>query len=104
MPFGLKDIKRETTDHVKGAYGLLAMIHKVAYSFIYADDDIFFRFKVYFIHATGKKKKSVFGSFGLVSEKLYVFSRIRRAKLPASHIDFRKKFKDITNMMWELKV
>ncbi|KAI9265521.1 hypothetical protein EDC94DRAFT_59148 [Helicostylum pulchrum] len=57
MPFGLKDIKRETTDHVKGAYGLLAMIHKVAYSFIYADDDIFFRFKVYFIHATGKKKK-----------------------------------------------
>ncbi|GAA5817528.1 hypothetical protein MFLAVUS_011076, partial [Mucor flavus] len=27
-PFGLKDITRETTDHVKAAYGLLAMLHK----------------------------------------------------------------------------
>ncbi|KAI8637963.1 hypothetical protein BD408DRAFT_352757, partial [Parasitella parasitica] len=36
-PFSLKDITRETTDYVKAAYGLLAMLHKIAYSYSYQD-------------------------------------------------------------------
>lgn len=101
-PFGLKDITRETTDHVKAAYGLLAMIHKAAYSYIYADADIFFKLKVYFIHAAGEKIH--LWSFGLVGKELYVFHRIQSAVLPLNHVNSKEEFKDITNMMWKLKV
>ncbi|KAI7904174.1 uncharacterized protein BX663DRAFT_559893 [Cokeromyces recurvatus] len=83
-PFGLKDITRETTDHIKAAYGLLAMSHKIAYCYEYADANIFNKLKVYFIHAADE--------------------RIRfRAVLPIDHTGTKKKFMDITNMMWELK-
>lgn len=30
-PFGLKDVKRETTNHIKAAYKLLVILHGVAY-------------------------------------------------------------------------
>ncbi|KAI9248924.1 hypothetical protein BY458DRAFT_445593, partial [Sporodiniella umbellata] len=100
-PFGLKDTTRETTDHVKAAYGLMAMLHKVAYSYIYADADIFLKLKVYFIHAAGEKIR--LWSFGLVSKELYAFYRIRSAVLPVNHADFKEGLKGITNMMWELK-
>lgn len=101
-PFGLKDTTRETTDHVKAAYGLMAMLHKVAYSYIYADADIFLKLRVYFIHAAGEKIR--LWSFGLVSKELYAFYRIRSAVLPVNHVDSKEGFKGITNMMWELKV
>lgn len=101
-PFGLKNVTRETTDHVKAAYGLLAMLHKVAYSYIYADADIFLKLKVYFIHAAGEKIR--LWSFRLVSKELYVFNRIRSAVLPVNHVDSKEEFEGITNMMWELKV
>ncbi|KAI9331901.1 hypothetical protein BD770DRAFT_333470, partial [Pilaira anomala] len=54
-PFGLEDITRETTDHVKAAYGLMEMLHKLAYSYIYADADNLLKLNVYFIHAAGEK-------------------------------------------------
>lgn len=101
-PFGLKDTARETTDHVKAAYGLLAMIHKTAYSYIYADVYFFLKFKVYFIHAARKKIR--LWSFGLVNKELYVLNRIQSAVLPTSNVESKKKVEDITNMMWELKV
>lgn len=101
-PFGLKDITRETTDHVKAAYGLMAILHKVAYSYIYADADIFLKLKVYFIHPAGEKIRLWF--FGLVSRELYVIYRIRSTVLPANYVDSKEEFEGITNMMWELKV
>ncbi|KAI7892675.1 uncharacterized protein EV154DRAFT_187061 [Mucor mucedo] len=45
-PFGLKNIPRETTDHAKAVYGLMAMLHNIAYTYIYADADIFLRLRV----------------------------------------------------------
>lgn len=41
---------------------------------VYADVDIFFKLRVYFIHAAGEKIR--LWSFGLVSKELYVFNRI----------------------------
>ncbi|CAO3627515.1 unnamed protein product [Mucor hiemalis] len=100
-PFGLKDITRETNDHIKAAYGLLAMLHKIAYCYEYADADIFKKLKVYFIHAADERIR--FWSFGLVSEQLYIFDRVGSAVLPMDHVGTKKEFMDITNMMWELK-
>ncbi|KAL9549655.1 hypothetical protein MBANPS3_005113 [Mucor bainieri] len=100
-PFALKDIKRETTDHIKAAYGLLAMLHRVAYLYEYADADTFKKLRVYFVHAADTKIRV--WSFGLVSEQLYVLERIGSAILPVDHIDSMQEFKDVTNMMWDLK-
>ncbi|KAI8885697.1 hypothetical protein K501DRAFT_179329, partial [Backusella circina FSU 941] len=40
-PFGLIDISRETTDQVKAAYGLLAMLHTIAHQFVHADIQVY---------------------------------------------------------------
>ncbi|KAI9363184.1 hypothetical protein BD770DRAFT_380965 [Pilaira anomala] len=98
-PFGLKNITRVTTDHVKAAHGMMTMLHGLAYSYIYADADIFFKLKVYFIHAYDKKIR--LRSFGLVSKELYIFRRIRSEVLPVNHVDSEEEIKGITNMMWK---
>ncbi|KAI8977632.1 hypothetical protein BDF20DRAFT_820631, partial [Mycotypha africana] len=100
-PYGLKDITGETTDHVNAAYGLLAMLHKIAFCYEYANVDLFKKLKVYFIHAAYKRIR--FWYFGLVSEQLYVLDRVGSALLPIQHVGSKKEFMDVTNMMWELK-
>ncbi|KAI8081923.1 uncharacterized protein B0P05DRAFT_578882 [Gilbertella persicaria] len=101
-PFGLKDVPRETTDHIKAAYGLLAMLHKVAYCYEYADADIFKKLKVYFVHAAEERLR--LWSFGLVQKELYIFNRVRSANLSLTHIGSKENFMDVTNLMWELKI
>ncbi|KAG2200151.1 hypothetical protein INT47_012432 [Mucor saturninus] len=76
-PFSLDDPTRETNDHVKAAYGLLVMLHTIAYKYVYADADIFMRLKVYFVHPT--KNRIRVWTFGLVDKELYVLNRIKSA-------------------------
>ncbi|KAG1454505.1 hypothetical protein G6F46_001860 [Rhizopus delemar] len=100
-PFGLNDITRETTYHIKAAYGLLAMLHMVAYNYIYADVDIFKQLKICFVHAANNRIR--LWSFSLVSKELYVLNRITSSTLPTDHSNSKDDLMNTTNTMWELK-
>lgn len=104
-PFGLVDVSRETTDHVKAAYGLLSMLHTIAHQFIYADINVYQKLKICFVHAAQDRIR--LWSFCLVSEELYILNRVDSAVLPTSHSNsdkFKADFKDLTNIFWRLKV
>ncbi|KAI9487695.1 MAG: hypothetical protein EXX96DRAFT_475105 [Benjaminiella poitrasii] len=79
-PFLNDNTQKITTDLVKAAYGLLAMLHTVAHVYVYADLNIFKKFKVVFIHAANEKVR--LWTLSLVSDKLYVLSRITSSILP----------------------
>ncbi|KAG1640971.1 hypothetical protein G6F44_006296 [Rhizopus delemar] len=89
---GNDDIRRETTDYVKAAYGLLALLHTVAYKYAYADIVIFNQLKVCFVHAANDKVR--LWAFCLVSKELYVLNRADSSMLPTdpskAENDFRK--------------
>lgn len=59
-----------STELVKAAYGLLAILHTVAHDYVYADLGIFKKSKVVFIHAANERAR--LWNLGSVSEKLYV--------------------------------
>lgn len=102
-PFGLVNASRETTDHVKAAYGLLAMLHTIAYRFIYADIEVFKKLQICFVHAAQDRIR--IWSFRLIDKELYVLNRVDSAVLPISHSDkFEDQFTNLVNLFWKLKV
>ncbi|KAI8092363.1 uncharacterized protein B0P05DRAFT_583618 [Gilbertella persicaria] len=100
-PFGNNDIKRETKDYVKAAYGLLAMLHKIAHKYVYADIDIFKQLKVCFVHAANNKIR--LWAFCLVSKQLYILNRIDSSVLPTDSSNAENDLKGMTNLFWKLK-
>lgn len=71
-PFNLDDPTRKTNDYIKAAYGLMDMLHIIAYKYIYADAVIFMRLEVCFIHAA--KDRIQIWTFRLVKKKRFMFS------------------------------
>lgn len=51
-----------------------------------------------------KKKKICLWSFGLAKNNMYVFYRIKSAELITVNTESKEKIKEMTNMMWKLKV
>ncbi|KAG1056429.1 hypothetical protein G6F43_001674 [Rhizopus delemar] len=84
-PFNVDDPSRETNDFIKAAYGLMIMLHIIAYKYIYADADIFMR------PETSEKKK------------LYVLNRIKSAILCIKPTNSMQDIKNMTNTIWKLK-
>lgn len=105
-PFGRdeikREIKREITYYVKAAYGLFAMLGKVAYKYIYADIDIFQQLKVYFVHAANKKAR--LWSFCLASKQLNVSKRIDSSILSADSKLAENDLRSRTKLFWKLEV
>lgn len=51
--FGLLDIARSTQDHVKGGFGILAVLQEIAHVFEFGSLDTFSSIRIYFLHALG---------------------------------------------------
>lgn len=102
-PFGLINVSRETTDQVKAAYGLLAMLHTIAHQFVHADIQVFKKLKICFIHAAQDRIR--LWSFCLIDKELYVLNRVDSAVVPTSNSDrFKADFMHLANLCWKLKV
>lgn len=102
-PFGLVDASRETTDQIKAAYGLLSMLHTIAYEFVHANSQLLYQLKICFIHAHQNQIR--LWSFGLVGEQLYVLSRVDSATVPTSYCStFKNDFMRLSNIFWRIKV
>lgn len=101
-PFGACNDNKETTDHIKAAYGLLAMLHTIAYRYNYADIELFKKLKISFIHAAGNKIR--LWTLNLATSQLYILNRKRSCKVPIINKNCRNKFMAVVNMMWELQV
>ncbi|GAA5800100.1 hypothetical protein HPULCUR_005522 [Helicostylum pulchrum] len=102
-PFGLVDIPRESNDQVKAAYGLLSMLHTIAYEFDHADIEIFRKQRIYFVHAAQNYIR--LWSFSLVDKELYILTRIDSSSVPTSvSKNFEMEFKKVVNLFWKLKV
>lgn len=99
---GNDDIRRETTDYVKAAYGLLALLHTVAYKYAYADIVIFNQLKVCFVHAANDKVR--LWAFCLVSKELYVLNRADSSMLPTDPSKAENDFRSMTNLFWKVKI
>lgn len=54
--FGTRDRRRNTYDHIKGAYGCFAMLHAILTKYPYGDKDLVNNLCVLFLHASGKGK------------------------------------------------
>lgn len=100
-PFLNDNTQKITTDLVKAAYGLLAMLHTVAHDYVYADLNIFKKFKVVFIHAANEKVR--LWTLSLVSDKLYVLSRITSSILPTDPSTAENGMRCMTNLFWQAK-
>lgn len=101
-PFGASNDKKKTLDHIKAAYGLLAMLHTIAYKYNYADIKLFKKLKVAFVHGAGDKIR--LWTLNLADFKLYILNRQRSCQVPTTHVNNRSKVVDVINMMWELQV
>lgn len=102
-PYGLMDEGRETTDHIKAAYGLLSMLHTVAHKFIHADIEVFKKLKVCFVHAHQNQVR--LWTFSLVGRHLYALTRVDSAIIPTCYSDtFKDDFKHFSHLFWRIKV
>lgn len=101
-PFNKCSSNKKNTDHIKAAYGLLAMLNSIAYKYCYADVDLFKKLKVYFVHAAGDKVR--LWSLNLATAKIYVLNRQRSSQVPVQSYGCKENVMAIVNMMWELKV
>lgn len=70
-------ITKKTIDHIKAAYGIIAMLHSIADRFNFADVELFKKFKVVFFRAADKKIR--LWTMNLVSTKVYVLNRVNSA-------------------------
>lgn len=101
-PFGKCSSNKKNTDHIKAAYGLLAMLDSIAYNYCYADLELFKELKVYFIHAVGDKIR--LWILNLATSKLYVLNCQRSSTISMHAKNSKESLEVIVNMMWELKV
>ncbi|CAO3637420.1 unnamed protein product [Mucor hiemalis] len=102
-PFGLVNLSRETNDNVKAAYGLLSMLHTVAYKYIHCDIQLFKKLNIFFVHAAQDRVR--LWSFCLIEKELYVLNRVDTAILPTGYSgEFKDEFKHLVNLFWMLKV
>ncbi|GAN08002.1 hypothetical protein MAM1_0185c07507 [Mucor ambiguus] len=102
-PYGLMDEGRETTDHIKAAYGLLSMLHTVAHKFIHADIEVFKKLKVCFVHAHQNQVR--LWTFSLVGRHLYALTRVDSAIIPTCYSDtFKDDFKHFSHLFWRIKM
>ncbi|CAO3657010.1 unnamed protein product [Mucor hiemalis] len=99
--YGVCSSNKETTDHVKAAYGLLAMLHTVALSYNYADIQLFNELHIPFIHVT--KKKIRLWTLNLTINKTYVLHRRRSCTVPITNTSCNDDIMATGNLMWELK-
>lgn len=53
--FGVCSNTKKNTDHIKIAYGLLAMLYNIAYKYCFVDLDLFKALEKYFVHAAGDR-------------------------------------------------
>lgn len=93
---------KETTDHVKVAYGLLAMLHSAAHSYKYADVKLFKKLAIPFVHVA--KKKIRLWTLNLATNETYVLPRRRSCTVPTTNINCKENLMATANLMWELQV
>lgn len=52
-PYGNDDLPRHAYDHVKGAFGLMAMFRAIVNKYYHADIDMMNKLRLWFVHARG---------------------------------------------------
>lgn len=81
---------KKTTYHINAAYGLLAILHAIAYRYNYADIEFFKKLKVSFVHAAGDKIR--LWTLNLATSELCILNRQRSCQVPITYKNSRDKF------------
>ncbi|CAO3669138.1 unnamed protein product [Rhizopus stolonifer] len=92
---------KKNFDHIKAAYGLLAVLHNIAYRYNYADIELFKKLKMSFVHVIGDKIR--LWTLKLATSKLYILNRQRSCQVPITHENSKDKLMNVVNMIWELQ-
>jgi hypothetical protein len=73
--FGVSDIARATKDHVKGGFGVLALIQEIAHTFEFDSISIFHQIKVCFVQTLGNGNS--FLKFSITNMFVYIEEKVR---------------------------
>ncbi|CAO3675813.1 unnamed protein product [Rhizopus stolonifer] len=99
--FGLSDIARSTQDHVKGGFGILAVLQEIAHVFEFGSLDTFHKIRIYFVHALEEKLR--LWSLEQVSRGVCVMELIETADIPTNFEDNEICIRDVTNLFCTYK-
>ncbi|KAL0075689.1 hypothetical protein J3Q64DRAFT_1769198 [Phycomyces blakesleeanus] len=93
---GLFDIARATQDHVKGGFGVLALLQEIAHVFEFGSLDTFHKIRIYFVHVLEEKIR--LWSIEQVSRGVCVMELIEMADMPTNFEDNEMCIRDVTNL------